>query len=66
MSTLPEITERFINLYRENTGKIETKSSPYLNSFREEALNRFISLGIPTKKNEAYKYTNLDIFFNHE
>ncbi len=23
-------------------------------------------LGIPTKKNEAYKYTNLDLFFNHD
>jgi Fe-S cluster assembly protein SufD len=23
-------------------------------------------LGIPSKKNEAYKYTNLDVFFNHD
>jgi Fe-S cluster assembly protein SufD len=66
MSTLPEKTERFVNLYRENLDKIEAKSSPYLNSFREAALNEFVRLGVPTKKNEAYKYTNLDIFFNHE
>jgi Fe-S cluster assembly protein SufD len=61
-----EISTRYSDLYLENIGKITDISSPYINSFREEAINKFRELGIPTKKNEAYKYTNLDLFFNHD
>jgi len=61
-----ENTERYLTLYRENIGKISAISSPYINSFREAAFERFRELGIPTKKNEAYKYTNLNTFFDHD
>jgi Fe-S cluster assembly protein SufD len=61
-----EITGKFSELYRENIQKITDISSPYINSFREEAIRSYNMLGIPTKKNEAYKYTNLDLFFNHD
>jgi Fe-S cluster assembly protein SufD len=66
MDIKSEITGKFSDLYKENIRKITDISSPYINSFREEAIKRYNKLGIPTKKNEAYKYTNLDIFFNHD
>jgi Fe-S cluster assembly protein SufD len=66
MNGQSEVTERYIDLYKENIDKISVNSSPYLNSFREAAFEKFRELGIPTKKNEAYKYTNLNIFFDHD
>jgi Fe-S cluster assembly protein SufD len=66
MDVRSEITERFYNLYRDNIKRITDNSSKYINSFREEALRKFIDLGIPARKDEAYKYTNLEIFFNHD
>lgn len=59
-------SERYYNLYKENIKRISENSSPYINSFREDAIAKFNQLGIPTRKNETYKYTNLDTFFNHE
>ena len=66
MNGKPEIKERYLDLFKGNIGKIEEKSSPFINSFRGAAIDKFNHLGIPTKKNEAYKYTNLDTFFEHE
>jgi Fe-S cluster assembly protein SufD len=61
-----EITEKYLNLYRENIDKISSLSSPYINSFRRSAFERFSEMGIPSKKDEAYKYTNLNVFFDHD
>jgi Fe-S cluster assembly protein SufD len=66
MSATSEVTERYLNLYRENIGRVSENSSGYINSFRREAFERFSALGIPDKKNEAYKYTNLNTFFDHD
>ncbi|MGD0340904.1 MAG: Fe-S cluster assembly protein SufD [Bacteroidales bacterium] len=66
MSDQPERSERYYNLYKENIKEISERSSPYFNTFREAAITEFNRLGIPTKKNESYRYTNLDTFFNHE
>lgn len=66
MNNETERSERYFNLYKDNIKRISERSSPYFNSFREAAIAEFNRLGIPTKKNEAYKYTNLDTFFNHE
>jgi Fe-S cluster assembly protein SufD len=66
MNGKSEITERYLRLYKENIGKISGISPPYINSFREAAFEKFRELGIPTKKNEAYKYTNLNSFFDHD
>ena len=66
MSEKPEATERYLDLYKDNIERISAISSPYINSFRKEAIEKFRNLGIPTKKNEAYKYTNLNIFFDHD
>ncbi len=66
MNDKSEIKERYLQLYKDNIGKISGMSSPFINSFREDALKKFSELGVPTKKNEAYKYTNLNIFFDHD
>jgi hypothetical protein len=64
MSVTTEIAERYSVIYAENIEKISGYSSPYINSFRKPAFEKFRELGIPTKKNEAYKYTNLNIFLS--
>jgi Fe-S cluster assembly protein SufD len=61
-----ETTERYIALYRENIEKVTSISSSYINSFRAAAFAKFSELGVPTKKNESYKYTNLNTFFDHD
>lgn len=66
MNNLPERTEQYYRLYEENIKKIKENSDPYINSFRKAAIENFCKTGIPTKKNESYKYTNLDSFFNHD
>jgi Fe-S cluster assembly protein SufD len=65
MNNQAERSEQYLRLYTENIKKISESSSPFINSFREAAIEKFRELGIPTRKNESYKYTNLDTFFNH-
>jgi len=66
MSSKEERSERYLNFYKENIKRISESSSPFINSFRESAIAKFSQLGIPTRKNESYRYTNLDTFFNHD
>lgn len=66
MNTQTEKSDRYINIFMENFGRITGNSSPFINSFRGPAIEKFRELGIPTKKNETYRYTNLDTFFNHD
>lgn len=66
MNGVTEVTERYLRLYRENIGKVSGTSTEYINSFRNDAFEKFVALGIPTKKNEAYKYTNLNTFFDQD
>lgn len=65
MSTQEERSARYLDFYRDNIEKITEISSPYINSFRQNAIEEFKRLGIPTRKNESYRYTNLDTFFGH-
>lgn len=66
MDNLTERSERYYRLYEENIRKISEGSDPYLNSFRKEAMSAFVKTGIPTRKNESYRYTDLDTFFRHD
>jgi Fe-S cluster assembly protein SufD len=66
MDIKSEISTKYSDLYLENIGKITDISTPHINSFREDAIKKYGELGIPSRKNEAYKYTNLDLFFNHD
>ena len=66
MNGKSEVTEIYSGLYTDNIGKITEGSSPHINSFRQQAFEKFNQLGVPTRKNETYKYTNLDLFFKHD
>lgn len=66
MSVEPGVNERYLKLYRENIDRVRENSSDYMNSFRAKAFEKFSELGIPTKKNEQYKYTNLNTFFDQD
>jgi len=56
--------DRFVELFNENRD-ILTKDSPdYMNKIREKAFEQFKNLGIPDKKNERYKYTDLNKEFD--
>jgi Fe-S cluster assembly protein SufD len=66
MNGQSEVNEKYLKIYSENISRVSSVSSPLLNAFRNEAYRKFTSLGIPTKKDEAYKYTNLNLFFDHD
>ena len=58
-----QIIERFSGLFRDNRSRIEKNSALLINRMREEAMESFRNLGLPGKKNEAYRYTNLEPWF---
>ena len=66
MNGISEVTNYYSELYAANIKRITDDSSEFINSFRSSAFDQFSRLGIPTRKNEAYKYSNLDLFFKHD
>lgn len=63
-STVSTVLKRdLISLFRQSTGTLETSSGRILNLHREQAFHDFDRLGIPTTKNENYKYTPLEKYF---
>jgi len=66
MNVHNDCRERYHKLYEKNIEKIKAKSSPYVNACREPAFEKFMQLGIPTTKNENYRYTDLSHFFNYD
>lgn len=52
-----------MSLFEENRALIEKGSSSLVNAARKKAVEAFTQLGIPSNKNEAYKYTNLQPLF---
>ncbi|NMC38617.1 MAG: Fe-S cluster assembly protein SufD [Bacteroidales bacterium] len=66
MAADSEIKQAFSGIYYDNISRIMEGSTSFINSFREAAFERFNTLGLPTRKNENYKYTNLDLFFKHD
>jgi Fe-S cluster assembly protein SufD len=55
-----DIKQDLISLFHRHTGVLESGSGRILNTFREQAFRDFDRLGIPTTKNEVYRYTPLD------
>jgi Fe-S cluster assembly protein SufD len=58
MTTL-ELQEELTNLYTVNHDRISEDTSEFVNHYREQAFEDFKRLGIPTRKTEAYRYTDL-------
>ncbi len=66
MNDLNNRTDSYLKLYDNNIKRISENSAPLINSFRKDAIAGFMKTGIPTRKNEAYKYTNLGPWFDHK
>src|SRR3972149_1607146 len=64
--TINNNIEYFTRLFQENRQFINKNGNGLLNSPREEALEKFSRLGIPAKKNENYKYTDLTPLFSND
>ncbi len=65
MDYRPEVISKMSALYAESQGSFLKDSPELFNRYRESAFREFILLGIPDRKNEAYKYTNLEAFLSY-
>lgn len=54
------VTEKYSKLFRENVIEINNGSFSILNDLRVDAINKYQQIGIPSFKNEDYKYTRID------
>lgn len=66
MDYRPEVIKRLTALYESSSGGFLRETPAVFNRHRQKAFDDFTRLGIPDKKNEAYKYTSLEGFLNHE
>lgn len=60
------IREELINLYQNNLDLIAGGSADLLNRHRQDAIMNFNRLGIPSQKNEKYKYSKIESLFSNE
>ncbi|MCB9758124.1 MAG: Fe-S cluster assembly protein SufD [Candidatus Omnitrophica bacterium] len=62
MITMEEKKIPLLNTLEKHCEDLDQNStSAWFKTLRQEALARFLTLGIPTTKNEDYKYTNLSV-----
>ena len=57
-----EIEKQYIELYDQNIVQLAAQSTPVVNSHRDKSFKSFQKLGIPSDRNEDYKYTNIQPF----
>ena len=55
--------KQYIDLYKQCRQMIHEHSSDVMNAVRDEAFERFVSVGFPSKKVERYKYTDIQKLF---
>ncbi len=60
------ISEGLVKLYRDHAEIITRNTGEMLNACRPKALDDFLRLGVPTVKNEAYKYTRIENYLKGE
>lgn len=65
MDYRPEIISKMTALYAASRESFLRDSPELFNRYREGAFEEFSRLGIPDRKNEAYKYTNLETFLSY-
>ena len=66
MKLTNNIKDEIVDLYINNLDLISEGSTTLMNKHREEAIQNFRILGLPTTKNEAYKYSHIDKVFEPE
>lgn len=60
------VVKSFVDLYISNMELITDGVSTAVNNVRADAIESFMLNGIPDKKNERYKYTDLQVVFEKE
>ena len=55
--------QQYVDLYKQCRTMIHEHSSDVMNAVRDEAFERFVSNGFPTRKVERYKYTDMQKLF---
>jgi Fe-S cluster assembly protein SufD len=69
MSLIVELIDtkkELIDKFHQNIDELEASSSGFMNELRHKALEHFKTLGIPSTKDEDYRYTNLEPWFKKE
>ncbi|NBC82426.1 MAG: Fe-S cluster assembly protein SufD [Bacteroidetes bacterium] len=66
VATKQEVVDKYLRLYKNNIDEINTYGADFLNNKRQEAFDEFKEKGFPHKKNERYKYTFLQPFFEYD
>jgi Fe-S cluster assembly protein SufD len=59
---IENIEEQYIELFNQNIVHLTDHTSREVNVHREESLRNFEKLGVPSDKDEDYKYTNIQPF----
>ena len=65
-TTQINITERFLQEFEILKFQLQEQSPEWLFKIRTEAIQKLKQLGIPTRKNELWKYTSLEKIFNQD
>jgi Fe-S cluster assembly protein SufD len=55
-----------IDIYKRNVEVIKQDSPDFINRIRDRGIEQFKKLGLPGKRDENYKYFNLDTLYKHE
>ncbi len=63
---IANIKDEFLDLYERNKDQIYAYSPEFVNSFRDQAIESFRRLGVPDKRNEDYKYTDIKSLFKEQ
>ncbi|MCW3805064.1 Fe-S cluster assembly protein SufD [Plebeiibacterium marinum] len=61
-----KVEEKYISLFKENQGRLNIMASDVVANAREGAIKIFEDKGIPNRKVESYKYTNLNPQFEKD
>jgi len=59
------IEDEYSQLFEENRDLLTKNTTSFIANKRLDAMEAFRTLGIPNKKNENYKYTDLQPFFKN-
>jgi hypothetical protein len=57
-----DLKQDILNLFDKNACELGATSGEALNKHRSKAYDDLLRIGIPTTKNEAYKYTPIDTY----
>jgi len=66
IAQLVDWNEDLVKIYESNVDVLNQDSPDFINRMRVEGINQFKKLGLPGRKDENYKYLNLENLFKHE